>query len=140
MGALALVRSLRRRSSTVHSAVGLNRKVIVHGQAQVTVRPTWWAWQAMGEQCREGRPREVTFGLWEIRGGMLRTATWWRPGLLRLDVPTCGDPWGRRSRKMVEQRVFPRPRPSHRIRFRRAQQPWFVYMAEEIGIQTPEEA
>jgi hypothetical protein len=126
----------RRQEQAVFTATGLNRQLTVHGDGMVTVKVTFWTWWTMGARRRDGRPRQVDFPLWAIRAGSLRTAVRLWPGLLVLDVPAANDPWGRRTDKMREKREFPHLR-RHKLRFTRQQQPWFVYAAEQIGVENP---
>ncbi|MEV6967606.1 hypothetical protein AB0M47_21125 [Hamadaea sp. NPDC051192] len=120
----------------VYDAKGLNRRLTVHGDGMVTVQVTTLRWLLMSRDRKDGRPRQVSFPLWAIRAGDLRTAAWWRRGRLRLDVPAANDPWGKRTEKMRQLHQFPKTKP-HKIRFNRRQQPWFVYAAEQIGVDEP---
>lgn len=117
----------------IYEAVGLTRRVRVDGVGMVTVVVRLHRWWSMGARRREDRPRQVSFPIWAISSGWLRPALWWLPGVLYLNVPAQNNPWGRRTNRMRKKGTYPRPRP-HRILFRRKQQPWFVYLAEEIGI------
>ncbi|NUR59427.1 MAG: hypothetical protein HOV87_12275 [Catenulispora sp.] len=118
-------------------AKGTNRHLTVESSGLVMIRVPFWRWLAMSKDRKDGRPRMVSFPLWAIQGGYLRTHTWWRKGVLQLDVPAANDPWQRRTDKQRANNVFPASRP-HRIKFRKRQQPWFVYAAEQIGVDAPE--
>lgn len=120
-----------------YTAPGIGKRVTLAGDT-VTVSVRLLRWWSMSSDRTEGRPRQVSFPVWAIRRGYVRTASWWRPGLLYLDVPDAGDPWARRTEKMRRRGVYPKPR-AYKIRFRKSRQPWFVLLAEQIGVEQPEE-
>jgi hypothetical protein len=128
-----LRRLFTRPPAVVFTATGLTRTLTVTDDAFVTIRVRGGAWWAMSEHRKDGRDREVTFPLVAIRGGSYRTATWYRPGALVLNVPQAGDPWRRRTQRQRAKATFPKTRP-HTIRFTAHQQPAFAQCAHQIGL------
>lgn len=126
------------RPVTVFTATGLTRKLTVTDDACMTIRVRGVAWRLMSEARKQGRPREVVFPLFAIRGGWYRPARWYRPGVLVLKVPQAGDPWRRRTERQRRKDTFPRTRP-HKIRFVRHQQPGFARCARAIGMTTDDD-
>jgi hypothetical protein len=121
------------RRRTLFTATGLTRRVSVGDDGQMTIAVRTLAWWAMGRRRTEGRPQQVSFPLWAIQGGWFRLASRWWPGALQLDVPGANDPWRRRSDRQRKKGTYPKTRP-HRIRFTRRQEPAFVRLATEIGM------
>lgn len=122
---------------TIYTAQGHTRTVSVNGAGQVTVTVRWARWLTWSKDRKEGRPRAVTFPLWAIAGGEYRPRTWWRRGRLLLNVPAANDPWARRTERHRKRKQMPPTRP-HKIHFGKRRQPYFVVLAEQIGMELPE--